>query len=294
MKTSRINGMQIGSLMLGDQVIQGGYYENINSAGSIEAEGTTVDRLKIAGNGVLSNCIIQEVKVAGHASFHGGTIRKLEIAGDAYLSQDAFVEEVIVLGSLRAEHVRCRILHFGAKSNFWSMHHRIVIKGDLQGVTLENFFRCEYPESYVFENVVNMQSMLLRHNLSCERLVSVGSLQTPEITADKVYVFPNHKNRIGVIQGGEVIIHPMFELVDWMDEIEMDIRKEEVKALRNDLSYMNVQQIEADHIHLDYVKANIVRGCDIIINEHCHINKIEYSGSVQIDPKASVKEVVKV
>ena len=51
--------------------------------------------------------------------------------------------------------------------------------------------------------------------------------------------------------------------------------------------------IEADFIHIEYTKANLVSGQDVIIGDLCIIERVEYRNSIKISEKSVVNEVVK-
>ncbi len=50
--------------------------------------------------------------------------------------------------------------------------------------------------------------------------------------------------------------------------------------------------IEADEIDLEYTDARTVRGVNVRIGPECVIDRVEYSGSLYVDPNASVREKV--
>ena len=51
--------------------------------------------------------------------------------------------------------------------------------------------------------------------------------------------------------------------------------------------------IEGDRLELDCVNVKHVQGQDIVIGPECEIDMVEYSGTLQVDPKAVVKATVK-
>ena len=55
-----------------------------------------------------------------------------------------------------------------------------------------------------------------------------------------------------------------------------------------------VNTIEGDKLDLDCVNAKHVQGQDIIIGPECEIDMIEYSGTLQVDPKAVVRATSKI
>lgn len=57
---------------------------------------------------------------------------------------------------------------------------------------------------------------------------------------------------------------------------------------------LSVDVVEADEIYLEATTAQIARGKRVIIGPECHIDRVEYSESLQIDPQSVVKEQVKV
>ncbi|UAL52221.1 MULTISPECIES: hypothetical protein [Metabacillus] len=57
---------------------------------------------------------------------------------------------------------------------------------------------------------------------------------------------------------------------------------------------LHSEVIEGDNIQLDFTKAKLVRGNHITIGENCEIGMIEYTGTLEVHPKASVQESNKI
>ena len=55
---------------------------------------------------------------------------------------------------------------------------------------------------------------------------------------------------------------------------------------------MKCDGLEGDEIELENTDANIVRGINVRILKGCTINKIEYTGEVEVDKDSMVKELV--
>ncbi|MCI2429735.1 polymer-forming cytoskeletal protein [Candidatus Acetothermia bacterium] len=56
---------------------------------------------------------------------------------------------------------------------------------------------------------------------------------------------------------------------------------------------LSADVIEADEIYLEATRAKTVRGKRVTLGPECRIERVEYSESVQIDPKSVVKEQVR-
>ena len=52
--------------------------------------------------------------------------------------------------------------------------------------------------------------------------------------------------------------------------------------------------IEADEVDLESTRARIVRGVNIRIGKGCEIDRIEYSGTIEHEPSAVIREIVQI
>ncbi|MFS0820149.1 polymer-forming cytoskeletal protein [Bacillus sp. 1P02SD] len=53
---------------------------------------------------------------------------------------------------------------------------------------------------------------------------------------------------------------------------------------------LTTEIIEADEIEIEYTNAKMVRGDNVVIGPHCHIDVVEYKGTFSQDPSAKVIE----
>ncbi|MFD3448745.1 polymer-forming cytoskeletal protein [Microbacteriaceae bacterium 4G12] len=57
---------------------------------------------------------------------------------------------------------------------------------------------------------------------------------------------------------------------------------------------LEVELLEGDDIEIEYTKAAVVRGNNVVIGPDCEIGIVEYSGILKLDKRASVKESRKI
>ena len=60
------------------------------------------------------------------------------------------------------------------------------------------------------------------------------------------------------------------------------------------IPYFEFDTIEADEVDLESTRARIVRGVNIRIGKGCEIDRIEYSGTIEHEPSAVIREIVQI
>ncbi len=62
---------------------------------------------------------------------------------------------------------------------------------------------------------------------------------------------------------------------------------------RDGKGVLTAETIEGDDIHIEYTKAEVVRGAKVVIGQGCEIGRVEYTDTLEISEGAAVKEQVK-
>ena len=94
------------------------------------------------------------------------------------------------------------------------------------------------------------------------------------VTGDKVLLTLSGKNYITEIGGEEVSVNA-YGYVFWSKPL------------------LTSDSIEADTINISNTNCKVVRGNDIRISRGCNIDRVEYTGTLKVDDRARVKEIVK-
>lgn len=135
----KMSGIQFGKYALGDQLLEGGNYESMNSLGELQAKNSRFHELSILGNALLETCDITKLSILGNAKVSGGKIDLIELTGELKLQGSVHCGGIHVLGSLESEDTTCCILKFGSVRLPKIKHHKPLLIGSYHGDTLENF-----------------------------------------------------------------------------------------------------------------------------------------------------------
>ena len=57
---------------------------------------------------------------------------------------------------------------------------------------------------------------------------------------------------------------------------------------------LKAELIEGEEIDLQATRAELVRGRNVVIGPGCEIERVEYSGSLMVDPSAKVEQQAKI
>lgn len=169
-----------------------------------------------------------------------------------------------------------------------------VFKGDFKAETFENLCDFKMDFKYKFKNVLSIDPLHVDGILECEELYSFSILDMEGVNADTVYIHPFAESKIQQVMGSEIMITDVFLMDQTFEAIpksaDINLYK---KAAALPAGLMQIDSIEGDTITLDHVQAKLVSGDNITIGDYCVIDCVEYKGNIQVSPKASVKEVIK-
>lgn len=282
---------------LGERTLSGDYHR-VMAAGAVHAVDAHVDRLYAAGEVSVQDSYIGKLKAAGDV--HGGNARfgAIDAAGDLRFTGDVSAERIVFCGSLSAECLTARILR-----NF--SHHQIegasgewregAMTGDFTADTFENGVSLRMGFSFAFRNILSVGPLIRPGELECERLYSFAPLCADAVNGDYLYLKPLEASRIGSIAGGEVILTERFRPDAAFRALPLSLNPSFYLKRGEGLSAIqSVESIEADRIHIEQVKARRVSGHDVTVGPLCIIETLEYSGSVDISPKAIVGRSVRI
>lgn len=281
---------------IGERTISG-QYRRIMSAGDLNIEDSDILKLYSAGDIDIKNCFIKKLRAAGDIKAVNSNFDDISLAGDIKLEGETKAGIFAVCGDLNAEYLSCKVLRNYAKNSKTINNGRPLnskISGFIKAETFENFTDITMEFEYEFNNIISKCRLEIPGSLECERLYSFGEISADEINADYIYVKPLASSEISNITGSEIVISKSFN----QDKIFKLLPKSIDFAYYNDIlsrpsSIMSIGSIEADKVYADYLKADFISGGEIVIGDLCIIEKVEYSKSIQISPKAVVNEVVK-
>lgn len=169
-----------------------------------------------------------------------------------------------------------------------------IFKGDIKAETFENLCNFKIDFKYKFKNVLSIDPLHLDGVLECEELYGFGILDMEGVNADVVYIHPHAESKLQQVMGSEITISDVFLMDQSFENIpksaDVNLYKRAAASLAGQ---MQLDTIEGDTITLDHVQARLVSGDNITIGDFCIIDCVEYKDTIQISPKAAVKEVIK-
>jgi len=168
-----------------------------------------------------------------------------------------------------------------------------IFKGYIKAETFENLCDFDMNFDYHFKNVISIDPLHTTGVLECEELYSFGILDMEGVNADTIYIHPYADSKLQQVMGSDIRITEVFP----MDETFKRLPKSAdlslyIKASVAPAGMMQIESIEGDTIILDHVQAKVVSGENVTIGDCCIIDRVEYKGTIQVSPKASVKVMV--
>lgn len=284
--------MKHNMISLGQRAIQGDYY-TVLAAGELRLQDSRIKHLNIAGQVEAVKSYLEKVRCAGQFLASEIQFTKLAVTGSAELKGICKGDTVKIAGSVTADYLECRILCNGTgnrnskptqnTNNHW--------QGVFHTDTFENCGDLQMNFEYRADSIISHAGLRSLNELECENFYSFSDLTAEAVNADRIFLLTQASIKVGLLTGTTVMIKKDFKA----DKSFRGIPKT-VAYMRqnrpNQMVYINV--IEADHIEVEYTKAELVSGDEIIIGDLCIIDRVEYRRSITISDKAIVNEVVKV
>lgn len=276
-----------------------GKYKRVYSAGEVRAEESEIEAIYGAGEVEISQSSVKKVRVAGSLKANKSKILNVNAVGDIALTGVTQVEYMVIRGELSAECLECKHLVIDDKADRRSYaNNRQQIDAKIDGFikvgVLENYAELDMSFEYEIKNLVNCGVLLATEVVECEALYSFGLIESKEINAEDIYIKPSTHSKVNQIVGSNIQLTKDFQLDQFLKSIPKKYFKDYYNRLKNtEVSIMSLQFIEGDKIHIDYVNADLVSGIDVTIGDLCIIDRVEYTGSIKVSPKAIVNEVVK-
>ena len=297
--------------------------EKLNGAGEINIENSHIEKTRVAGTITANNSTFGTIKTAGEIIFNGlCKADTLKVIGRLEAEQ----LECRVLCNFSESSVK--IYHENNKkgtafrfnkywdfdincssSNFdsdWDVNldsdntkNKLnssggsVFEGKMKAETFENLCDFNMDFEYQFKNVLSIDPLHASGILECEELYSFGILDMEGVNADTVYIHPYAESKLQQVMGSDIMITEVFPMDQTFEKIPKSADQGlYLKKASEPAGMMAIDSIEGDIINLDYVQAKLVSGQNVTIGDYCIIDRVEYIDSIQVSPKASVKEMV--
>lgn len=237
--------------------VPSGEYNNINISGSGKILGDVkANIMDVSGSGkVLNNLEVNNICTSGY----------FKVFGDVKAN-----EKIACSGSMNVE-------------EFLKVNGSGEIKENLKGKEIVVNGSCEVGGNVSFEKMISRGGCEIKGDCEGEEFSSLGYISIDGLlAADKISIIPEGNSYIKEIGGEEITI-----------KAEKKTKIMFFKISIGSDGVLNCDTIEGDKIYSENTQCKIVRGGDITIGKGCKIEKVEYTGEINItDKKSTVGEKV--
>lgn len=252
---------------------------NMNVSGNGQIPEGKYNNVKISGSGVVNGSIeSNSIVVSGSGDFLGYVDSKdIRVSGSCNYRKDVKGGFLKVSGSLNCYglvHLDEGLKVSGNSKIYGSLYGKdIRISGNIdigKGATFNTM---------TTSGVVNIKGDCEGNDFKSSGKINIDGL----LSADKIEISPHRKSFIKEIGGEEIIIKNYHSKIPWPILITFGGEKKVKSNL-----------IEGDKITLSSTECSLVRGENIVIEEGCKIDCIEYTKSLEIDDKSKVLKIIKI
>ncbi|MGL6174998.1 MAG: hypothetical protein ACRC1P_10380 [Cellulosilyticaceae bacterium] len=285
-------------ICIGERTLSG-KHKRVYSAGEVHMEESEICSVYGAGEIEINQSKVNKVRAAGELNVYNSTLLDVNAVGEINLKGVTKAKYMIVHGELNSECLECNHLVVDDKTDrrsYVNSKNRIdaKIEGFVKTDILENYAKLDMTFEYEVDTLINGGELIVPQGIECESLYSFGKIKSEEVNAENIYIMPLEDSRIKQIMGSHIQITKEFQLDKFLKNMPKKYFKKYFEGLKyQKVGIIEVQAIEGDRVILNYVKAELVSGIDVVIGDLCIIDRVEYSGSIKISPKAVVNEVVK-
>ncbi|MGL4107585.1 hypothetical protein [Clostridium sp. LP20] len=224
------------------------------------------------------------IRIIGESSISKGAYDKITIIGEAKSSGKVECNSLNVLGTLdlEDEFKACDMKIVGEVTASCKVEStgKVKLLGELVGDddfiinTVNIIGQGIFKKNLTFNNIDLLGELTVSGNCEGNIFYSKGKASIDGLlSADKIEINPKDSSFINEIGGSEIIIRN----TGW-------------NVFSNGKVISNT--IEGDKIILEQTHCKIVRGHDIKILRDCNIDRIEYTGTITVDERSSVGEVI--
>lgn len=246
---------------------------SLSISGAGKAAGGVYESIKIAGSGKIEGAAEAEtITISGSGKIEGAVKAKsMRISGSGKIMGAAEVGELRVSGSGKIEgDVRGESFHASGSCK---------VQGSVRAGELSASGSMKIEQDVHAKGVKFSGSARVGGQVAAERFYASGAFHIEKLlSADVIEVELYGRSYAGEI-GGEKIAVRKHEGGIWF-----------LRWLWGGEQRLETNSIEADEIYLEATIAKTVRGKRVTVGPECRIDRVEYSESLQIDPKSTVKE----
>jgi hypothetical protein len=284
--------MKQNVISLGQRAIQGDY-NTVWAAGELRLQDSRIKHLNVAGQLEAVKSFLGRVHCAGALLANEIQFTRLTVTGDSKLRGICKGDTVSIAGSVTADFLECRILCNGSgnRSSKYRQNTNKYWQGVFHADTFENCGDLQMNFEFRAGSIISHAGIRSSNELECENFFSFSDLEAEAVNADRIFLLTRAIVKVGQLTGTTVMIKRDFKA----DKYYKGVPKKAVYRRQNKPSQIAyIRAIEADHIEVEYTRAELISGDEIIIGDLCIIDRVEYRRSITISDKAVVNEVVKV
>lgn len=238
---------------------------NVTVSGAGRIEGGAYGTVKIAGSGrVMGDLTAEEFQAAGSAKVEGNLkAQKFEVAGSFRCEGNLEVEEGEAAGSCKVTgRIKAQELKLAG-----AVQAKAITGGYLRAGGSLAVAESVEVETFRLTGAFEIGGLLSADRVEVEL---EGRSQAQEIGGEKIVVRAGQKSLGGIISSALAFL--------WGSGTPKEL---------------TVETVEGDEVELEATQAKLVRGGKVKIGPGCHIERVEYSDSLEVAPGAVVKEEVK-
>ncbi|PFA63293.1 cell shape determination protein CcmA [Bacillus sp. AFS015802] len=253
---------------------------DLKISGSGTSGGGLFDEVKISGSGKIAGDVdCREMKISGSGTVAGNVKSGLiKTSGSSTIEGDTKAETITTSGSSKYDgSVMASEMNISGSSKV--TRDLIVEKFKISG-------SCKIGGKIQGGSIKASGSLRVDQDCEVETFSSSGSVHIDGLlNADKVHIEINHESSIKEIGGEKISVthHSSNGLI-----------KQVVNFLLQKEDYLFSDLIEGDEVYLENTKAKLVRGKNVVIREHCVIDTVEYSGTLDVHKDSTILKKVKI
>lgn len=254
------------AVISGSGVISGGRYEEVRISGSGKVDGDIeVSSVHVSGSAQITGSVAAsgDIHVSGSASMGGNVAaHRVKVSGSCRFAGNVEADECRISGSADVRgHLHGRSIHssgsLACRSAVRAEEIRISGHMGADGDVESETFRVS--GGFKVKGLLNASEIDVTMN---------GLCYAREIGCDRIEVRLSSLNIF-------------WRFVVWLTSL----------FGRGSQAGLRSEQIEGTDIQVEWTEASTVRGQRVYIGKGCHIDLVEYTDKVYIDPEATVKDV---
>lgn len=205
------------------------------------------------------------LSIMGESAMNGGEYRKVSVMGSLSLSDQVKARQISVMGDLNSDSdIICQKISVMGSATLKQLKstNTISVMGQMNTTDIN-------------AEVLDVKGeVVCTNNLECGELevrgaVNVGNL----LSAERLWIKSTHPSKAKEIGGKSIKVRSRVLFTG---------------------TVLSADMIEFDEIDIECVKADVVRGANIIIGKNCKINLVEYTDKLVYHPNAQIGRKVKI